>query len=500
MANTERTKNLPFVRGDIAKFRHYAGVPLNPYGGPNVGTVFMFSEAPSTADLSDGIRSYLTDTASHITRHLEQAVEALEGQRALRFNRGITSLLSMSQNMETDFGAQSSSLGTQRGSQPLLSNRYSNDVLRMYRLATNLLCDIFELDGARIQEVGSPEDRNNSNPDWNGSTIMAQHLQTDTQELEDLPASLSGRLLQFFPQGAVFQIALESGEVIAVTGATPAVLVDKPLSKELTKAFQRAEQIVLMPLWDTHHERNIAVALGFAHKRSRAYLGSSDLSSISAFCATVMTQVRRLEVQTMIQIKSDFLGSISHEMRTPLHGILSNIELLAETSYDEHQRNLLEMARYSGVSLLDSMDRLLNFSKINSKAERMEELSSKESSGLLSRQPSPVHHHHATPPTEEGHPSIVRVCEKLVQRAAQRLRLTRSVRPELVSPHQSDHSQQKFASSPLTAPCGEPTHPFVVFDTNVTRSCRLTAVTEFETVFTNLLVCCNQPRKGGRKC
>jgi hypothetical protein len=47
MAHSERTQNLPFVKGDIAKFRHYAGVPLNPYGGPNIGTVFFFSEKPS---------------------------------------------------------------------------------------------------------------------------------------------------------------------------------------------------------------------------------------------------------------------------------------------------------------------------------------------------------------------------------------------------------------------------------------------------------------------
>lgn len=494
MANTKRTKDLPFVRGDIAKFRYYAGVPLNPYGGPNIGTVFMFSETPSKASRSESIRSYLTDTASHITRHLEQAVEALEGQRALRFNRGITSLLSMSYNVEAGVGARSSSLVTQRGRQPLFSNRYSNDALRLYHLATKLLCDIFELDGARIQEAGSSEDGIVSSPDWNGSAIMAQHLQTDAQQLGDLPELLSGRLLKLFPQGAVFQVAVESGEVIAATGATPAALVDESTSKELTKAFSWAEQIVLMPLWDTHHERNIGAVLGFAYDRSRAYLGPSDLSSISAFCATVMTQVRRLDVQAMIQIKSDFLGSISHEMRTPLHGILSNLELLAETSHEGDRRDLLEMARYSGASLLDSMDRLLNFSKISSRVQRMEELSSQGLSGLLSRRPSPVRHHRGTSPTKEDNPSIVHVCERLVQRAAQRLRLKRSVRPELLSPRQSDGSQLTFASSPLTPPCGAPTHPFVVFDTNTTRSCCLTAVADFETVFTNLLVCCSQPR------
>ncbi|KAJ4367735.1 hypothetical protein N0V86_009856 [Didymella sp. IMI 355093] len=378
MANTERTKDLPFVRGDLAKFRYYAGVPLSPYDGPNVGTVFMFCARASDASRTDDIRSYLTETAKHITRHLEQAVEALEGQRALRFNRGITSLLGLSHIVEVGNGSESSPQAVQRGRLPLLSDRYSDDVLRLYHLAAKNLCDIFELDGAGIQEAGSSEVGTISNPNWNGSTTMAQYLQAGARPLEVFPASLTSKLLQSFPQGAVYQVATESGVVIAATGSTPAALVDDSMSRDLIEAFSGAEQIVLMPLWDTHHERNTGAILGFAYDRSRAYLGLSDLSSISAFCATVMTQVRRLDVQAMNQIKSDFLGSISHEMRTPLHGILSNLDLLAENPHGKDRRELLEMARFSGASLLDSMDRLLNFSKISSRVKRVDELFSKE--------------------------------------------------------------------------------------------------------------------------
>jgi signal transduction histidine kinase len=488
MASTDRTKDLPFVRGDLAKFRYYAGVPLNPNDGPNIGTVFMFCENPSDTSRTDDIRSYLTETAKHITRHLEQAVEALEGQRALRFNRGITSLLELSHSVEVGNRSRSSSQTVQHGRPPLLSDRYSDDVLRLYHLAAKLLCNIFELDGARIQEAGSPEVGTISNPNWNGSTTMAYYLQAGTRPLGDFPASLPSKLLQSFPQGAVYQIDTESGAVIAATGSTPAASVDDSMSRELTKAFSGAEQIVLMPLWDTHHERNIGAILGFANDRSRAYLGSSDLSSISAFCATVMTQVRRLDVQAMNQIKSDFLGSISHEMRTPLHGILSNLELLAENPHGKDRRELLEMARFSGASLLDSMDRLLTFSKISSRAQRAHELSSQELTGLLSRQPSPAPHHHTTSPTKDDYPSIVRTCEMLVERAAQRLRLKRSVRPELLNSDRKGRNQHSLAKPTPILPYDVSSHPLVVFDTNVTHSCRLKAVTDFTTVFANLLV------------
>ncbi|KAF3040381.1 hypothetical protein E8E11_004182 [Didymella keratinophila] len=484
MANTERTKGLPFVKGDIAKFRHYAGVPLNPYGGPNIGTVFLFTEAPSESSRSETIRVYLTETARHINKHLEQAVEALEGQRALRFNRGITSLLETGISAETATATQSCSSPRE---EPLLSNRYSDNALRLYHLAATTLCDIFDLDGAWIEEVGSSGDSSVSSTGWNGSSIMARHLRRDVQQPRPLSASLSDSLVRLHPTGAVYQVMQSSGEAIVATRSMPAAPANNTESTVLTEHFPKANQIMMMPLWDTHHERNIGAVLGFSSDRSRTYLGPSDLSSLSAFCATVMTQVRRLDVQAMIQIKSDFLGSISHEMRTPLHGILSNLELLAETKEENDRNDLMEMARYSGASLLDSMDRLLSFNKIHSRVQRMEHLISPEPGGLYSRHPSHVRTGQAVPPNQEDRLCIVYTCEQFVQRAAQRLRLKRNVRPELLGHKQSsgvEHTAAPSTSKPLFV---APTHPFVVFDTNVDQSCHLLAPAEFETVFTNLL-------------
>ena len=486
MANTQRTKDLPFVKGDIAKFRHYAGVPLNPYGGPNIGTVFLFTEAPSDSSRSETIRMYLTETARHITKELEQAIEALEGQRALRFNRGITLLLETSTSAEVATVAQSSSSFREA---PILSNRYSDDALRLYHLATTILCDIFDLDGAWIQEVGSSGDGSLRSPGWNGCSIMARHLRRDTQQPETLFASLSDSLIRLHPQGAVFRVMQDSGEVIVATRTTPAVPINKVRSHVLKKNFPKADQIMVVPLWDNHHERNIGAVLGFSYDRPRTYLGPSDLSSLSAFCATVMTQVRRLDVQAMAQIKSDFLGSISHEMRTPLHGILSNLELLAETKEGKDRNDLMEMARYSAVSLLDSMDRLLSFNKIHTKVQRMENLAPTGLDVLTSQGPSPAPLEHTVSLTQEYRPRIIHVCEQFAQRAARRLELKRSVRPELVN-HRRNHKSQQISGSSTPKPViVAPTHPFVVFDTDMSQSRQLLALAEFETVFTNLLVC-----------
>ncbi|KAI1528811.1 BaeS Signal transduction histidine kinase [Pyrenophora tritici-repentis] len=426
MAKVERTKNLPFVRGDIARFRHYAGVPLNPYNGPNIGTIFTFSETPLENGLSPADRLFLFETASHINKHLEQAVEALEGKRVLRFNQGVASLLRIGSSAEvvTDPKSEQVSSVAQSGQEPLVSNLYANSVLRLYRLASSLLYDTFEFDGVRIQEVGLSGAVINNNPDWNRSSLLAQHLGPGISEPQEPSPELIEKLLDWFPHGGIIQLLGESGDVVAATSAHDvAPVVDPMICAEIPRTFPGAQQIIIMPLWDTYHERNIGVVLGFANDQSRVYLGSTDLSSISAFCTTIMTQVRRLEVQAMDKIKSDFLGSVSHEMRTPLHGILSSLELLADTPYNEHQHDLLETARYSGISLLDTIDRVLHFSNISSEARMSDETASNGSAGPLSHQWSLLNNQSTISPTRTGNPNMVYVCEEIVHRESRRLRL-----------------------------------------------------------------------------
>lgn len=488
MAKVERTKNLPFVRGDIAKFRHYAGVPLNPYNGPNIGTIFTFSETPLENGLSPADRLFLFETASHINKHLEQAVEALEGKRVLRFNQGVASLLRIGSSAEvvTDPKSEQVSSVAQSGQEPLVSNLYANSVLRLYRLASSLLYDTFEFDGVRIQEVGLSGAVINNNPDWNRSSLLAQHLGPGISEPQEPSPELIEKLLDWFPHGGIIQLLGESGDVVAATSAHDvAPVVDPMICAEIPRTFPGAQQIIIMPLWDTYHERNIGVVLGFANDQSRVYLGSTDLSSISAFCTTIMTQVRRLEVQAMDKIKSDFLGSVSHEMRTPLHGILSSLELLADTPYNEHQHDLLETARYSGISLLDTIDRVLHFSNISSEARMSDETASNGSAGPLSHQWSLLNNQSTISPTKTGTPNMVYVCEEIVHRESRRLRLKETVRPELLSHGRNTHKRQRPSTSRLK---GKLHHPVVIFDTNVPWSCRLTAVASFRAVFTNLLV------------
>jgi len=62
--------------------------------------------------------------------------------------------------------------------------------------------------------------------------------------------------------------------------------------------------------------------------------------------------------------KSEFLSSMSHEIRTPLNGVIGNLELLALTSLDAAQLELIFDADKAAKALLGLVGNILDFSKI----------------------------------------------------------------------------------------------------------------------------------------
>ena len=62
--------------------------------------------------------------------------------------------------------------------------------------------------------------------------------------------------------------------------------------------------------------------------------------------------------------KSDFLAMMSHEVRTPMAGMMGMIDLLAGTDLDDEQRSLANIAHESANSLLGVVNNILDFSKL----------------------------------------------------------------------------------------------------------------------------------------
>ncbi len=61
--------------------------------------------------------------------------------------------------------------------------------------------------------------------------------------------------------------------------------------------------------------------------------------------------------------KSDFIAVMSHEMRTPLNGVLGLVDLLLKTKLDERQRRFAESAAASGEILLRHVNDVLDIAR-----------------------------------------------------------------------------------------------------------------------------------------
>lgn len=62
--------------------------------------------------------------------------------------------------------------------------------------------------------------------------------------------------------------------------------------------------------------------------------------------------------------KSEFIASFSHEVRNPISGVLGMANLLSESSLSSEQEEFVSVIKYSGQTLLNLMNNVLDYSKI----------------------------------------------------------------------------------------------------------------------------------------
>lgn len=142
------------------------------------------------------------------------------------------------------------------------------------------------------------------------------------------------------------------------------------IAKELIKVVPGARNVIFLGLWDFSKARWSAGCFVWSSRPERLLNAQEDLVYMKAFANTVMCEVQRLEAVASDHAKTSFVANISHELRSPLHGILGSIEFLQDTAVDPFQASMITTVETCGKTLLDTVNHVLDFAKLSKRSQK----------------------------------------------------------------------------------------------------------------------------------
>ncbi|KAK4553157.1 hypothetical protein LTR86_009687 [Recurvomyces mirabilis] len=204
------------------------------------------------------------------------------------------------------------------------------------------------------------------------------HKDEPPEHLTKMTEKLLRRLLKRYPFGRVFNFDEMASPTIDAQEDSPMYRTQsrggqgqkhKRLRRDDVKAIRAilpdVRSMMLVPFYDINRKSNYAGGIVWSKDPQRVFSQEQALTYLAAFADSVMAEVARIEAKIAERTKSDFISSISHELRSPLHGILGGVECLQDTNDPSMRAELLYTVETCGKTLLDTIDHLLDFTKIN---------------------------------------------------------------------------------------------------------------------------------------
>ncbi|CAK1358240.1 Sensor protein EvgS [Cercospora beticola] len=282
--------------------------------------------------------------------------------------------------------------------------------------------------GTTVSDVGSDDSLEKAKNDT-CRRLGSSARKGDAQEQATIPMSskfLKG-LLRKYPEGKIWTFNSEGevsstessssddgstrkGDIVpASKGRTSNRNRKSGEAAEMLRLFPGARAVCVVGMWDPVRHRWFAGGIMWTHSPLRVFSQEGELAYMIAFCDVVMAKLARLEAKSTDRAKTDFIESVSHELRSPLHGIVGSLELLHDRE-DNGDRALIAQMEKCTSTLTDVIDHLLDFAKINHHVSRPK--MRRRQLKLLERQPS-VDSVTRSTASEQGAHSLARLTEEV---------------------------------------------------------------------------------------
>ncbi|KAL1641404.1 hypothetical protein SLS58_006105 [Diplodia intermedia] len=414
-----RFTDLPFA-ATAHHFRFYAGVPLMSPQGVAIGVYCIIDDVPRHGLEQDQLL-FMQDMAAAVVAYLRAARAQDTNRKAEQMVRGLNSFVTGAADLQArdDLNvprnpATGSPTGshTSRHDTPEAApndNDARNDLLspgteRMFSRAAHIMRQSSDLDGVIFFDasLATPDDPSESVTDESddaathrsasaadessGSTASSygyprlptckilgfadvarssRHGGAARKDYLGLTETSLRRLLKRHPNGKIFNIARQTADNTPMKHTRRGRLRRSTAVEAIVDIASNARSAAIMPLWDHERQRWFAGCLCWTSDPNRQLSHGSDLLYLRAFGNSIMTELGRLDTVVVNRAKASFIESMSHELRSPLHGILGGVEYLLEMRLDAFQTSIVNSISMCGRTLLDTVQNVLEYSRIN---------------------------------------------------------------------------------------------------------------------------------------
>lgn len=231
--------------------------------------------------------------------------------------------------------------------------------------------EVFEINATELLAHATQPDHHSRNQD------------SVARGIEVLSPRYITKLIKRFPDGKLFTFHSDGHTMTSSSDETSkepspsrrskthAKNIRRHETDELRRCFPSARQVMFLPIWDASTSRwAVCIAYHNSHFRHLSY--KSEFVYFATFGNAIIAELTKLASLQANQQKSDFIASISHELRSPLHGVLASCEFLEDTELSTFQQSMVNTATVCSRTLLDTINMVLDYSNIN-RFEKMKE-------------------------------------------------------------------------------------------------------------------------------